>query len=189
MQFIVGLGNPGSTYASTRHNIGFMVIDALNRRLSTQEISKKSFEGELFKTSSHFFLKPQTYMNLSGRSVLAVKQFYKIDMPIVIHDDLDLPFGAIRFKIGGGHGGHNGLKSIDAAIGKEYIRVRMGIGRPKYGSVSDYVLGKFTETEMAHLDDWIDRIIKALKALETSKWDDVAAKFSQKKIMMKVDNV
>jgi len=83
---------------------------------------------------SHFLLKPTTFMNLSGRSVLAVKNFYKIDEVIVIHDDLDLPFGALRFKSGGGHGGHNGLKSTDAAITAEYIRVRMGIGKPEHKS-------------------------------------------------------
>jgi len=189
MQFLVGLGNPGSTYASTRHNIGFMVIDELTRRLSTQEISKKSFEGELYKTSSHFLLKPLTYMNLSGKSVLAVKQFYKIDMPIVIHDDLDLPFGAIRFKMGGGHGGHNGLKSIDGAIGRDYLRIRMGIGRPKYGSVVDFVLGKFTEDEQNHIDEWIDRTINAILEIEKLGWEDVASKFSQKKITIKGKDV
>ncbi len=185
MQFLVGLGNPGSTYASTRHNIGFMVIDALTRRLSTQEISKKSFEGELFKSSSHFLLKPLTYMNLSGKSVLAVKQFYKIEMPIVIHDDLDLPFGAIRFKMGGGHGGHNGLKSIDAAMGRDYIRIRMGIGRPKYGSIVDYVLGKFSDEEQEVLDTWIDRVVQAILSMDKLSWEDAASKFSQKQIKLK----
>jgi PTH1 family peptidyl-tRNA hydrolase len=189
MQFIVGLGNPGTTYASTRHNIGFMVVDALLSRLSTQEISKKSFEGELFKSTDKFLLKPLTYMNLSGKSVLAVKRFYKIDMPIVIHDDLDLPFGAIRFKVGGGHSGHNGLKSIDKAIGREYIRIRMGIGRPKHGTVVDYVLGRFTDAEQAVMDGWLQRACDAILALETLKWDDVSAQFSQKKITLKDDSV
>jgi len=189
MQFLVGLGNPGSAYASTRHNIGFMVIDALVRRLTTQEISKKSFEGELYKSSSKFLLKPQTFMNLSGRSVLAVKQFYKIDMPIVIHDDLDLPFGAIRFKMGGGHGGHNGLKSIDGAVGREYLRIRMGIGRPKHGSVVDFVLGKFYDEELPYIDEWIDKAIDGILALETLKYDDVASQYSQKKITVKGANV
>ncbi len=189
MQLIVGLGNPGATYASTRHNIGFMVIDALLQRHSHQEISKKSFEGELFKTSRHFLLKPTTYMNLSGKSVLAVKQFYKLDMPVVIHDDLDLPFGALRFKVGGGHGGHNGLKSVDKAIGREYIRVRMGIGRPKQGSVVDFVLGNFSDAEQSVMPEWIERTCDAIEALESFKWDDVSAKFSQKKIVIKDNSV
>jgi PTH1 family peptidyl-tRNA hydrolase len=88
---IVGLGNPGSTYAHTRHNIGFMVINELVRRTSATTISKASFEGELFKHKDFYFLKPMTFMNLSGRSILAVKNFYKIDKVVVIHDDLDLP--------------------------------------------------------------------------------------------------
>lgn len=181
MHFIVGLGNPGSNYEKTRHNIGFMVIDALKRHLSTQEISKRSFEGELCKSKDYFLLKPTTFMNLSGKSVLAVKQFYKIGMPIVIHDDLDLPFGAIRFKKGGGHGGHNGLKSVDGHIGKDYIRVRMGIGRPKHASVVDFVLGDFNDVEEAYLDEWIEKTVEAILALDDLAWEDVASQFSQKK--------
>ena len=159
-----------------------MVVDALLEILSTQTINKSSFEGQLFKSSKHFLLKPLTYMNLSGKSALAVKQFYKIDDIVVIHDDLDLPFGAIRFKFGGGHGGHNGLKSMDACIGREYLRIRMGIGKPKFGSVSDFVLGKFTEDESKHIDDWIQQTVKSILALDTLSWEDVASKFSRKMI-------
>lgn len=180
---IVGLGNPGSAYASTRHNIGFMVIDELCRRNRVQNISKSSFEGELFKMGSHFLLKPQTYMNLSGRSILAVKHFYKIDEVIVIHDDLDLPFGALRFKIGGGHGGHNGLKSADAAIGAEYTRVRMGIGKPEHKSqVADYVLHPFNADEQNALPVWIARAADAVEMLLNHECSDVAAKYSQKSL-------
>ena len=165
---IVGLGNPGSAYASTRHNVGFMVIDELCHRRSVQNISKSSFEGELFKMGSHFLLKPTTFMNLSGRSVLAVKNFYKIDEVIVIHDDLDLPFGALRFKSGGGHGGHNGLKSTDAAITPEYIRVRMGIGKPEHKSqVADYVLHPFSAEEQSKLSNWISAAADAVEMLLT----------------------
>ncbi|MDH5465663.1 MAG: aminoacyl-tRNA hydrolase [Thiovulaceae bacterium] len=188
MPLFVGLGNPGKAYASTRHNIGFMAVDALLSKLFPTEISKKSFEGELFKADDDYFLKPLTYMNLSGKSVLAVKQFYKIEDVIVIHDDLDLPFGALRFKFGGGHGGHNGLKSIDANIGREYLRVRMGIGKPKYGSVSDYVLGDFTKDEKEHLNEWIETTVESLKALETKSWHDVASQYSQKEIVLKGDD-
>jgi len=180
---IVGLGNPGSAYASTRHNIGFMVIDELCRRHSVQNISKSSFEGELFKMGSHFLLKPTTYMNLSGRSILTVKNFYKIDEVIVIHDDLDLPFGALRFKNGGGHGGHNGLKSADAAIGADYTRVRMGIGKPEHKSqVADYVLHPFSTDEQAKLSQWIARAADAVEMLLTQQCSDVAAKYSQKSL-------
>lgn len=183
MMLIVGLGNPGSAYASTRHNIGFMVIDELCRRHSVQTVSKSSFEGELFKMGSHFLLKPTTYMNLSGRSILAVKNFYKIDEVIVIHDDLDLPFGALRFKNGGGHGGHNGLKSADAAIGADYTRVRMGIGKPEHKSqVADYVLHPFSSDEQAKLSQWIARAADAAEMLLTQNCSDVAAKYSMKSL-------
>lgn len=178
---IVGLGNPGSTYSQTRHNIGFMVIDELCRRHSVQNVSKSSFEGELFKMGSHFFLKPTTYMNLSGRSILTVKNFYKIDEVIVVHDDLDLPFGALRFKSGGGHGGHNGLKSADAAITPQYIRVRMGIGKPEHKSqVADYVLHTFTSDEQAKLQTFICAAADAVEMLLTHNCSDVAAKCSLK---------
>lgn len=185
MPLIVGLGNPGKAYASTRHNIGFMVLDAFLSDKFSQNVSKKSFEGELYKFEANYYLKPLTYMNLSGRSVLAVKQFYKIEDVIVIHDDLDLPFGAIRFKMGGGHGGHNGLKSIDAAIGREYLRIRMGIGKPQRGTVSDFVLGDFNEEESKEIDQWIAQVIESLKAMETKSWHDVASTFSQKEIKLK----
>lgn len=178
---IVGLGNPGPAYASTRHNIGFMVIDELKRRHNGVNVSKSSFDGELFKIGSHFLLKPLTYMNLSGKSILAVKNFYKIEDVIVIHDDLDLPFGALRFKMGGGHGGHNGLKSTDAAISPEYIRVRMGIGKPEHKSqVADYVLHPFTHDEQSHLSEWIARTADAVELLWRLSCTEVASKCSIK---------
>ena len=130
---------------------------------------------------SHFLLKPLTFMNLSGRSILSVKNFYKIDEVIVIHDDLDLPFGALRFKSGGGHGGHNGLKSTDAAIGAEYIRVRMGIGKPEHKSqVADYVLHSFSPDEQTKLSEWIGVAADAAEMLLTENCSDVAAKCSKK---------
>lgn len=129
----------------------------------------------------HFLLKPTTFMNLSGRSILAVKNFYKIDEVIVIHDDLDLPFGALRFKSGGGHGGHNGLKSADAAISPEYIRVRMGIGKPEHKSqVADYVLHLFSADEQAKLPKWIESSADAVEMLLKHSCSDVAAKCSLK---------
>lgn len=178
---IVGLGNPGPAYERTRHNIGFLVIDELCRRYSVQNVSKSSFEGELFKAKDHFFLKPATYMNLSGRSILAVKNFYKIDQVIVIHDDLDLPFGALRFKVGGGHGGHNGLKSADAAIGNGYTRVRMGIGKPEYKSqVADFVLSPFSSSEETHLKEWIAKAADSVELLFEKECAEVASKCSLK---------
>jgi len=178
---IVGLGNPGSTYAETRHNVGFMVIDELLRRYSHDTVNKTAFQGELFKIKEHFLLKPTTFMNLSGQSVAAVKKFYKIDDVVVVHDDLDLPFGAIRFKIGGGHGGHNGLKSIDSKIGKEYIRIRVGIGKPEHkGEVVSYVLGKFSIEHTACLEKFIAHTCEAVDALLDESMERVSAKFSKK---------
>ena len=180
---IVGLGNPGSIYANTRHNIGFMVIDELVKRTSATAISKASFEGELFKHKDFYFLKPMTFMNLSGRSILAVKNFYKIDKVLVIHYDLDIPFGALRFKFSGGHGGHNGLKSTDEAISKEYARVRMGIGKPLHkGEVSSFVLAPFSQEETKSLDKWISSAADAILKLETIGFEDVASQYSIKHI-------
>jgi len=178
---IVGLGNPGSDYECTRHNIGFMVIDELVTRCNTSEVSKSSFLGQCYKFQNHFLLKPLTYMNLSGDSVVKVKNFYKQEKVVVIHDDLDLPFGTLRFKIGGGHGGHNGLKSIDSRIGKEYIRVRMGIGKPEHkGEVVSYVLGAFNEEQSKYLETWIDKCCDAVSYLLEHSMADTSAKFTQK---------
>ena len=185
----VGLGNPGSAYAKTRHNVGFMVIDELLQRYSHDIIKKTAFQGELFKIKDHYFLKPTTFMNLSGQSIAAVKKFYKIDDVVVIHDDLDLPFGALRFKLGGGHGGHNGLKSTDGLIGKEYVRVRMGIGRPEYkGEVSSFVLGAYSDDQQEFLQKQIAQAADAVEALwATPSWEDVASKYSVKKVPNKAN--
>ena len=124
-------------------------------------------------------------MNLSGHSITAVKQFYKIDKVIVIHDDLDLPFGAVRFKYGGGHGGHNGLKSTDALISKEYLRVRMGIGKPEYkGEVTSHVLGPFNDEESKHLPSWIAHTADAIEKLFDLGWEDVASQYSIKRFSL-----
>ena len=178
---IVGLGNPGATYVNTRHNIGFRVIDELCKRHNVHDVSKSSFFGELFKMGEHFLLKPQTFMNLSGKSILAVKNFYKIDDVIIVHDDLDLPFGALRFKKGGGHGGHNGLRSADAAITPGYLRIRMGIGKPEHKSqVADYVLHTFSSCEEKFLDEWIQKSADAAEMLLNATLDEVSSRCSLK---------
>jgi PTH1 family peptidyl-tRNA hydrolase len=181
----VGLGNPGAKYEDTRHNIGFRVIDKLVDDSNARDISKSSFEGELYRSANALFLKPTTFMNLSGKSVIAVKNFFKIDLDdiIVIHDDIDLPFGAVRFKKGGGHGGHNGLKSIDAAVGKEYIRVRVGVDKPQYKSqVADYVLSDFSNIESSKLDMLINHCAKACIELQKVSLNDVKSFYSLKSI-------
>ncbi len=185
MTLFVGLGNPGSQYENTRHNIGFKVIDKLVDDFAARDISKTSFQGKLNRASNSLFLKPTTFMNLSGKSLQAVKDFYKIQLDeiIVIHDDIDLPFGAVRFKRGGGHGGHNGLKSIDAYITKEYLRVRVGIGKPEHKSqVSDYVLHNFPDEEANSLGKLIAHVAEACKVLVSEELNEVKSKYSLKSI-------
>ena len=185
MNLFVGLGNPGDRYENNRHNIGFRVIDALIDHYGARDISKSTFHGQLYKSNELLFLKPTTFMNLSGKSLQIVKNFYKIELDhiVVIHDDLDLPFGAVRFKKGGGHGGHNGLRSIDATLGKEYLRVRVGVGKPEYKSqVADYVLHDFSETEAAVLDKLIAHTAKACKALASEELNVVKSFYSLKSI-------
>lgn len=181
MKLFVGLGNPGSQYEKTRHNIGFRVIDKLVDDFGARDISKTSFNGELYRAGNLLFLKPMTYMNLSGKSVQAVKNFFKIETEdiVVIHDDIDLPFGTIRIKRGGGHGGHNGLKSLDTMIGKEYIRVRIGVGKPAYKSqVADYVLHDFSEEEEVLLDRLVDHAALVCKKLIEYDLETVKSKYT-----------
>ena len=185
MTLFVGLGNPGSQYEDTRHNIGFKVIDKLVDDFGARDISKTSFHGKLYRSAHSLFLKPTTYMNLSGKSVQPVKQFFKIEQEnvIVIHDDIDLPFGAVRFKRGGGHGGHNGLKSLDAMIGKEYIRVRIGVGKPEHKSqVADYVLHDFNENEKQSVSTLINHVSEACKKLIVQELSSVKSVYSLKSI-------
>jgi len=178
---VVGLGNPGSTYEQTRHNIGFMVIDELLRRHTHTELTNRLFRGKLYKTSNFYLLKPDTFMNLSGESVASIVSFFKIEHVVVVHDDLDLPFGTIKFKVGGGHGGHNGLKSIDLKIGKEYERVRIGISRPDRSSeVSSYVLSPFTPSQTTHLNSIITHASDAIEAMSSEEISTIASRFTKK---------
>ena len=165
MKLLVGLGNPGSQYAGNRHNIGFMALDAVARQHNiTQFRSKHS--GQLAEGSiageKVILLKPQTFMNRSGDSVQAVAQFYKIAPAdiIVLYDELDLAAGKVRVKIGGGNGGHNGLRSIDPQIGLGYRRVRLGIGHPGKEFVTPHVLGDFSKAERTWLEPLLDAVAK-----------------------------
>jgi PTH1 family peptidyl-tRNA hydrolase len=183
MHLIVGLGNIGEKYQLTRHNIGFMVIDKITKNLSTSNIQKSNFHSTLEKSAYDLYSKPTTYMNNSGMAVQAIKEYYKLEMEdiIVIHDDIDLPFGTVKFKIGGGHGGHNGLRSIDSHIGKEYIRVRIGVGKPQDKSdVANYVLDNFSKEELNKLPDIISHTIEAIKALKSEDIEQVKTKFTLK---------
>ena len=146
---IAGLGNFGDQYRGTRHNVGFDILEALCDRLKVtfRYDSKLLCDIASYKNSTEafYFIKPRTFMNLSGESVSRVKQFYKTSDLLVLHDELDIPLGSIRFKRGGSSGGHNGLKSIDKLCGNDYARLRFGIGRSEIIPVVDFVLGKFED--------------------------------------------
>jgi PTH1 family peptidyl-tRNA hydrolase len=161
MLLLVGLGNPGREYASHRHNVGFMAIDELARRAKADAFREK-FSGEYARgellDEPLILLKPMTYMNESGRSVQAAMTFFKVPPKdvIVLHDELDLPFGDVRLKMSGGHAGHNGLRSIMSVAGPDFGRLRLGIGRPPpgfRGEIADYVLSSFDAVERATLPD------------------------------------
>lgn len=169
MQLIVGLGNIGAKYNYTRHNFGFMLLDQLLNDYNFLPAVKK-FDGEIAKGKIDdvecLALKPHSFMNLSGIPVQKVLTFYKIKPQdiLVLHDDIDVDFGRIKFKMGGGDGGHNGLKSIDSAIGKNYRRLRLGVGRSQNQNMdsADHVLAKFSSKELLEIDDNINKKISNL---------------------------
>jgi len=167
-KLIVGLGNPGSKYQWTRHNAGFMVLDRLTDIAGISLARKKfsGFYGEGDWQGVHLLLlKPLTFMNLSGRSVVEALRFHKLHLKdlVVIHDDLDIPFGRVKVKEGGGHGGHNGLRSLVAELGSgDFTRVRVGIGRPSRGDAVDYVLSRFADDELKQLPAIQDGVIDAI---------------------------
>ena len=158
MQLIVGLGNPGGKYQYTRHNIGYMAIDNIVSAQQDYKIKKK-FNSIIYETiidkNRTILIKPETYMNNSGDAVSQIADFYKIDSKniLVLHDELDIPFGKIRIKSGGGNAGHNGLKSISKKIDNNYTRVRLGIGHPgNKERVNGHVMGNFTGSEKEKLN-------------------------------------
>jgi PTH1 family peptidyl-tRNA hydrolase len=182
---IVGLGNPGSQYESTRHNIGWMALDRLS--FSSTLVWKDKFKGYYsykdFNGERFYFLKPQTYMNLSGESIQALCKFFKVPLEsvLVVHDELDLPYGTLAFKRGGGLAGHNGLKSLASCMGSNnFLRLRLGIGRPKFGSVSSWVLSGFSDDEKIDLDSYIDGAAEALEKYIELGFGKAAQAFSKK---------
>ncbi len=172
MKLIVGLGNPGGEYDETRHNIGFQVIDELKQQFSHAVFDKK-FKGLVTRAriggEDAILLKPMTYMNLSGESVGPAAGFYKIPPEdiIVVHDELDIEPGRIKLKKGGGHGGHNGLKSLVKHLpNANFTRVRLGIGRPPpRWETANYVLGKFTKQEQPIIEEVIRSATKAVEVI------------------------
>lgn len=164
MYLFVGLGNPGAEYERHRHNVGFMCLDEIRESYGFSP-EKAKFSGLLSEgqVDGHkvWAFKPSTYMNRSGRAVAEAARFFKVppEHIIVFHDDLDLLPGKVRVKQGGGHGGHNGLRDLDAHLGAQYWRVRIGIGRPLHQSaVSDYVLSNFSKAD----HDWLDSLLYLL---------------------------
>lgn len=180
MSLIVGLGNPGAKYSKNRHNAGFMAVDLLISELKPHDISKKEFKGELYRSGSIYLLKPHTFMNLSGESVLSVKNYFKIENVIVIHDEIELPIGALRFKFAGGHAGHNGLKSIDSHITADYFRVRIGIGKPEHkADVANYCLDDFRSGELENMKSSFDNSCSgALELAKGSEVTEVSSKYT-----------
>ncbi|MFP1629071.1 aminoacyl-tRNA hydrolase [Streptomyces sp. 5K101] len=174
---IVGLGNPGPGYAANRHNVGFMVADLLAGRIGgsfkrAQKAQAQVLEGRIGAPGPSnrrvILAKPMSYMNLSGGPVTALRDFYKVPTAhiVAVHDELDIDYGTLRLKLGGGDNGHNGLKSMTKAMGPDYHRVRFGIGRPPGRmQVADFVLKDFSSAERKELDYFVDRAADAVECL------------------------
>ncbi|CAL9547384.1 Peptidyl-tRNA hydrolase [Streptomyces sp. enrichment culture] len=174
---IAGLGNPGPEYAGNRHNVGFMVADLLAERMGGRfkrhgKAQAQVVEGRVGPPGPGsrrvVLAKPMSYMNLSGGPVTALRDFYKVptDRVVAVHDELDIDFGVLRLKLGGGDNGHNGLKSMTKAMGPDYHRVRCGIGRPPGRmQVADFVLKDFSSVERKELDWFVDRAADAVECL------------------------
>lgn len=161
MKLIVGLGNPGKKYARTRHNIGFLCLEAFASKQGKTFKFDKKFNGEWVKTDNAILLKPQTFMNLSGQSVAAIADYFNIkpEAIMVIYDDLDLPTAKLRLRMKGSAGGHNGMKSIISHLGTQnFNRVRFGISKPDRTQTKDYVLSTFSKAEGDAVIEAIDRV-------------------------------
>ena len=191
MKIVIGLGNPGKKYEKTRHNIGFIAVDNLRKKMNISDerekfqalVSEKNIDGEKV-----IFLKPQTFMNLSGNSVIEIVNFYKLDPKkdiIVIYDDMDLSFGDIRIREKGSSGGHNGIKSIISHIGEEFIRIKCGIGSKEKDAV-EHVLGEFNQTEQKDLDEILEKINNCvIEMLSVQNLDRIMQKYNKKKEILK----
>jgi aminoacyl-tRNA hydrolase len=180
IKMIVGLGNPGSEYEQTRHNAGFWFIDELAWQYKATLKEEKKFFGSVARISISgsdlWLLKPSTFMNRSGQAVAALAQFYKIkpEEILVIHDELDIPCGRIKFKLGGGNGGHNGLKDIQARLGTpDFYRLRLGIDHPgDRNLVVGYVLNKPSPEHRQQIDEAINKSLKAVPMLLAGEWEE-----------------
>lgn len=187
VKLVVGVGNPGHEYELTRHNIAWLAMD--NLKFNEDLLWKDKFKGIWasmdLKGDKKYFLKPQTYMNLSGESVQPMAHFFKIEPKeiLVVQDEIDLPYGEITFKSGGGLAGHNGLKSIAQKLGtQDFLRLRLGVGRPQRGSVSDWVLKSFKSDELDDLGLFLTESAKAIEYALEFGYHKAASKFSKKNV-------
>jgi PTH1 family peptidyl-tRNA hydrolase len=185
VRWIVGLGNPGTAYENTRHNVGFMAVDLLAHRWSIV-MKPSKFKGFVGEGNVHgqkvYLIKPMTYMNLSGECVRAFMDFYKADLQemLVLYDDLDTTIGKIRLRYQGSPGGHNGIRSIIHHVGtQQFNRIRMGISRPPAGyNIADYVLSAFGKEERGPLADMLERTVEAAEFAVQNPFDKTMAKFN-----------
>lgn len=186
MKLIVGLGNPGAQYDDTRHNIGFNAVTALADEIGISCFRNK-FQGKVgegsYRGEKAVILMPHTFMNLSGNSLIEAVKFYKLDPEkdvVVVYDDMDLEIGKIRIREKGSSGGHNGVKSIIAHIGENFLRVKCGIGKPvSREQVVNYVLSKFSKEERKEIGSMLDITVEALKEIiTTEKYDKVMQKYN-----------
>ena len=185
MLLLVGLGNPGPNNNNNRHNIGFKIIDAINEQFSLSK-QKPKFKGLLttgnIENKKVYAIKPLTFMNNSGVCIKELIEYFKINAKdvIVFHDDMDIDLGKVKAKFGGTSAGHNGIESIDKFIGKDYSRVRIGIGRPKLkGKVNTHVLEDFSENEEERIKDITDSIVKLVPTLINKEMDLFSSKVNQ----------
>ncbi|ABW20175.1 aminoacyl-tRNA hydrolase [Alkaliphilus oremlandii] len=182
MHIIVGLGNPGKKYDATRHNIGFEAIDMLAKRnnIEVKKLKHKALCGEgTIGGNKVLLVKPQTFMNLSGQSLLDIVQFYKVDPKniVVLYDDIDIPVGTLRIREKGSSGTHNGMKSIIYLLQTDqFPRIRIGVGKPQFGDLADYVLGRFPKEEIPTMLETLER---ASQAVETLVKDGIAVSMNR----------
>jgi len=186
MLLLVGLGNPNPDNSNNRHNVGFTVIDAINKKFKLSK-QKPKFKGLLttgnINEQKVFAIKPLTFMNNSGVCIRELIEYYKIDVKnvFVFHDDMDIDIGKVKAKTGGSNAGHNGIDSLDKNIGKNYSRVRIGVGRPKKNSTgADHVLENFSGDELQHVEEVTKNIIESLSILIDKNLDLFSSKINQK---------
>ncbi len=186
MLLFVGLGNPNPNNLNNRHNVGFFVIDAINQKFKLSK-QKPKFKGLLttgkIDEQKVFAIKPLTFMNSSGICIKELIEYFKINVKdvFVFHDDMDIDIGKVKVKFGGGNAGHNGIDSIDKNIGKNYSRIRIGIGRPKNNSTgADHVLDNFSKDEKQNVDEVTKNIIDSLSILINKDLDLFSSKINQK---------